>query len=219
VQRALAPADLASSVPSFCLILTHETCRTVCREALLQKSEHSQAVLELAKMISPVICMIANDDKLFRGLRHTRLELRPRSTWRNTHAVRKGETTRNPKRTLPSSSYKRRDVPLGGTGIRTRAGRPAAEFNVFPGLKFSRSAVRAQNGVPYPSRHPADSETEYEFEYESIKGRCPSNVLSDFRLSEHPVISIPIAETFPIKSDPIRGFPIFCPILCPSMRG
>jgi hypothetical protein len=31
-----------------------------------------------------------------RGLRHTRLELRPRSTWRNTRAVRKGEATRNP---------------------------------------------------------------------------------------------------------------------------
>jgi hypothetical protein len=32
---------------------------------------------------------------MIQGLRHTRLELRPRSTWRNTHAIRKGEATRN----------------------------------------------------------------------------------------------------------------------------
>jgi hypothetical protein len=30
-------------------------------------------------------------------------------------------------------------------------------------------------------------------------------------------MSIPIAKKIPRKSDPIRGFPIFCPILCPSM--
>jgi hypothetical protein len=42
-----------------------------------------------------------------------------------------------PTRTLPSSSYKRREVALGGTGISTRAGRPAADFNVFPGQYFN----------------------------------------------------------------------------------
>jgi hypothetical protein len=57
------------------------------------------------------------NEQIIRGLRHTRLELRPRSTWRNTHTVRKGETTRNPKRTLPSTSCKTREVALGGTGI------------------------------------------------------------------------------------------------------
>jgi hypothetical protein len=31
--------------------------------------------------------------------------------------ISKGGITRNPKRTLPSSLYKRREVPLGGTGI------------------------------------------------------------------------------------------------------
>jgi hypothetical protein len=71
---------------------------------------------------------------IIRGLRHTRLRhTRPRSQWRNLHAIRKGETTRHPKRTLPGSSYKRREVAFGGTGIWTRAGRPAADFNVFPG--------------------------------------------------------------------------------------
>jgi hypothetical protein len=52
---------------------------------------------------------------------------------------------------------------------------------------------------------------------DQLKGRCPPNVLSDFRLSEPPVVSIPITENFPRKSDPIPVFPIFFPILCPSM--
>jgi hypothetical protein len=44
----------------------------------------------------------------------------------------KGETNRSRKRALWRSSYKRHDVALGGTGTRTRAGRPVAEFKVFP---------------------------------------------------------------------------------------
>jgi hypothetical protein len=58
------------------------------------------------------------------------------------HAIRKGETTRNPKGTLPSSSYKKREVALGGTRIWTRARRPAAEFKVFPGPFCFRDHIR-----------------------------------------------------------------------------
>jgi hypothetical protein len=38
-----------------------------------------------------------------------------------------------PKCTLPSTSYKRLEVALSRTGIRTRAGGPAAQFTVIPG--------------------------------------------------------------------------------------
>jgi hypothetical protein len=54
---------------------------------------------------------------VIRGLRHTRLELRPRSTWRNTHAIRKGETTRNPVRNRPRSSCEKTRGGSGQTGI------------------------------------------------------------------------------------------------------
>jgi hypothetical protein len=43
--------------------------------------------------------------------------------WRNIHAIRKGGTSRNPKRTLPSSSYKKTRGKLGRSRIRTWAGR------------------------------------------------------------------------------------------------
>jgi hypothetical protein len=78
--------------------------------------------------------------KRVRGLRHTRLELRPCSTWRNSHAIRKGETTRDPKRTLPSSSYKDERCRLAGPGFEPgRAGPPLSLTKlsgVFPGHTF-----------------------------------------------------------------------------------
>jgi hypothetical protein len=48
---------------------------------------------------------------------YSRLEQRPRSTWRNTHAIRKGETTRNPVRHPPRSSCKKTRGGSGQTGI------------------------------------------------------------------------------------------------------
>jgi hypothetical protein len=76
------------------------------------------------------------NNNLIWQLRHTRFELRPRSQWRKYHALRKRETTRKQKRTLPSSSYRRREVALGRTRISARTGRPAAEFRVWKKCKF-----------------------------------------------------------------------------------
>jgi hypothetical protein len=65
----------------------------------------------------------------------------------------------------------------------------------------------------------AHSDIDYAILYQSSTGRCPSNVLSDFRLSEPPVMSIPISKKIPRKSDPIRDFPVFFPDSLPIHGG
>jgi hypothetical protein len=58
-----------------------------------------------------------NKETVIWRLRHTALERRPRSTWRNTHTIRKGETTRNPVRNPPRSSCEKTRGGSGQTGI------------------------------------------------------------------------------------------------------
>jgi hypothetical protein len=81
----------------------------------LHNSNRAAARLASERKWRRTLC--EGEKKVIRGLRHTRLELRSRSTWRNTHAIRKGETTRNPVRNPPRSSCEKTRGGSGQTGI------------------------------------------------------------------------------------------------------
>jgi hypothetical protein len=135
-------ARVSSKVPHFILSCpSAHVCRTVLHNAEW-RLEGENFLLNLLKFMS--------EDRLidYSGLRHTGLELRPRSTWRNTHAIRKGGTTRNPVRNPPRSSCEKTRGGSGQTGICTQAHTRMAELKAIPRPE-GRGALSALRYVVY----------------------------------------------------------------------
>jgi hypothetical protein len=104
---------------------------------------------------------LPKDGKIFGRGRFTCDGLWPPNSWRSSHAIHMGKTTRNPKRTPPSSSYeKTRGGRSAGPGSNSGGWTREAEFKVIP---------RTLQGTPGRQSHTSRF-TEALYLYGSPKG-------------------------------------------------